>query len=173
MFDGEQILKADMLSIHNEKKQQRMKNQKRKPLILMGVRDNQKLAAFPGTQFAVILSSENQRKVHYAMPVRNMLYDGMDYKHQIDNYTHKHRENKDWGGPAEFLSGLNKDEKLIPVLTIVLYYGDDPWNGPKCLHDMITFPPELLPWKDYFPDYKLNLVTCSTVDYRNSKTGLS
>lgn len=172
VFGGEQILNAGMLSPCNEKKQQIVRGRKKHSVILKRIRDNQKIAQFPDGQLAVILASENQRLVHYAMPVRNMMYDCMDYADQIKNYVKKHRDKKDLKAGAEFLSGLKKDEKLMPVLTIVFYYGEEAWDGPGCLHDMIDFPEKLLPLKEYFPNYKLNLVSSATVDYHNFKTGL-
>lgn len=173
LFGGEQILNAEMLRPYNEKKLQRIRTRMNKLIILMRLRDNEKIADFPEGQLAVILATENQRHIHYAMPVKNMVYDCMDYVDQINTYTNKHGAKKDLKGGAEFLSGLKKNDKLAPVLTIVFYYGEDPWDGPNCLHDMIDFPPKLLPLKQHFPNYSLNLVSCSTVDPGNFKTGLS
>ena len=30
----------------------------------------------------------------------------------------------------EFLSGLRKGDKLIPIITAVVFLGDEPWDGP-------------------------------------------
>lgn len=30
-------------------------------------------------------------------------------------------------------------DKLNPILTMVLYYGKEPWNGPTCLNDMLNW----------------------------------
>ena len=37
---------------------------------------------------------------------------------------------------------------------------------------MLEIPEELLPWKDYIQDYKVNLVYSGTVNSRNFRTGL-
>ena len=57
----------------------------------------------------------------------------------------------------EFLSGWRKDEKLIPIITAVVYFGDTPWDGPKSLFEMLNVPDERL--YRFLNDYKLNLIS--------------
>ena len=53
-----------------------------------------------------------------------------------------------------------KEEKFVPVITIVIYYGtDEKWNGAKCLYDMLEINKELEP---FVSNYRLNLF-----DYHN------
>ena len=55
--------------------------------------------------------------------------------------------------PGVDLSPLKKEDRLVPVITLVLYMGEDPWNAAKRLHDLLDFseiPHEL---RDYVPDY--------------------
>ena len=42
----------------------------------------------------VLLGIENQTEVHYAMPVRNMLYDAMQYNQQVADIAAMHKEQK-------------------------------------------------------------------------------
>lgn len=42
----------------------------------------------------VLLGIENQTEVHYAMPVRNMLYDAMQYNQQVTEIAEKHKGKK-------------------------------------------------------------------------------
>ncbi len=77
----------------------------------------------------MLLGIENQTEVHYAMPVRNMLYDAMQYNQQVADTAAKHKEEKSRRDKqkqkisnAEFLSGFHKDDKLIPVITLVLFF---------------------------------------------------
>ena len=56
--------------------------------------------------------------MHYAMSVRNMLYDGLSYVGQIQRMWNKNVEKM---STAEFLSKFRKDDRLIPVLTLVFY----------------------------------------------------
>ncbi len=105
----------------------------------------------------LLLGIENQTQVHYAMPVRSMLYDALQYRDQIKQITKQRRLEKQKAiGSAEFLSGFQKDDHLQPVITLVVYFGTDPWDGPRSIHEMFCdLPPDLL---THIPDYKLHLV---------------
>lgn len=118
-------------------------------------RDVTKKVAF-GTNF-VILSIENQSDIHYAMPVRVMGYEFMDYNRQLKDIRAIHEKKKDLYG-AEYLSGFSKEDKLQPVCTLVIYYGKEPWTGPKRLSDMLDFKelPETV--KGVVADYPIHIV---------------
>ena len=106
----------------------------------------------------VIIGIENQDEVHYAMPVRNMLYDAAQYSKQVSNIAKGHRKNKSDKviTSGEFLGGYYKEDKLIPVITIVILWSDKEWDGPMSLHDMFDGVDEI---KDFVPDYKMNLIS--------------
>ncbi len=50
---------------------------------------------------------------------------------------------------------MKKADKLIPVITLVVYYGERPWDGATSLHGMLALGEEIAP---YVNDYKLLLV---------------
>ena len=109
-----------------------------------------------GTRF-VIIGIEEQSEIHYAMPVRAMGYDFLGYDMQLKKLRKRHALKKDLRGNAAFLSGIIPEEKLEPTITIVLYYGSEPWTGPRCLHDMLKledFPEEL---RQYINDYPIHI----------------
>ena len=57
---------------------------------------------------------------------------------------------------VEFSSVFQKEDRLHPVITVVIYFSTDPWDGPRSVHEMLSdIPPELL---DYIPNYKLHLI---------------
>ncbi len=121
-------------------------------------RDVIKKAAF-GTEF-VLLGIENQNSPHYAMAVRNMLYDAMRYKDQVEELVRSYGDRKGLKG-AEFLSGMKKDDKILPVVTLVLYWGTTEWDGSLDLHSMLKFPEDeavTAILKSCIPNYKLNFV---------------
>ncbi len=112
----------------------------------------------------LILGVENQSEVHYAMPVRNMLYDVLEYAGQVENTTKTHRKNKEYKGVStgEFLSGFYKNDKLIPVITLVIYFGVDEWDAPRSIYDMLEIKDkEILSFVNY---YKINLIAPSEID---------
>ena len=104
-----------------------------------------------------ILGLEIQDKTHYAMPLRTMTYDALGYIKEYNDIKKHHKLNKDsFCSPEEFLSGINKSDGFHPIITIVLYYGESLWDGPTCLSDMMISMSNNI--KEYFSDYKLNLV---------------
>lgn len=92
MFGGNQIIRPDMLAQENEKKILRAGKEGGRRIILRRIRDVQKLSLLEEGCLAVILAAEGQRTVHYAMPVRCMLYDGIDYTGQVGRITKKRKE---------------------------------------------------------------------------------
>lgn len=105
----------------------------------------------------VMIALENQSGIHYAMPLRIMRGDSFDYQEQWNKIAKKHRENKDLKG-NEFLSGFSKEDKLTPVITICIYLGEEPWDGPRCLKDMLNLQGISEEVCEQIVDYPLNLI---------------
>lgn len=109
-----------------------------------------------------ILGVEGQVGVHYAMPVRNALYDFMQLSHQVSETALSHKkmkhqkEEKYKPGSDEYLSGFWKTDKLVPVITLVIYWGSGAWDGPMSLKDMYAIQDEA--FLKYAPDYHINLI---------------
>ena len=104
--------------------------------------------------YSLILGIENQTTIHYAMPVRNMGYDAFHYASQVNSIS-KHSKSKN--NNVEFLSSLKKDDKIIPVITLVVYFGQKPWDGPMSIYEMFTTnEKEIL---KFVPNYKMNLIS--------------
>lgn len=106
----------------------------------------------------LILAVENQAHIHYAMPVKNMVYDAMQYAKQVEKAALSHKKSGDYKGTVsdEFLSGFKKEDCLIPVITLVIYFGNKEWDGPLSIHEM--FQEENKNILEYIPDYKMNLI---------------
>lgn len=100
----------------------------------------------------IILGCEDQSEVDYSMPIRTMLYDSLKYTEQQKNLELRKRKDGTY-----YHSKLRKNEKVLPVLTIVFYYGDKEWDVGKCIHDLIQWP-EDLELKSIIPNYKMNLL---------------
>ena len=86
--------------------------------------------------YYLYMGIENQTEIHYAMPVKNMLYDSLLYSQQVEALARYNRDNKETDNSAEFLSGFRKADKLIPIVTATVYWGDEPWDGPVNLKSM-------------------------------------
>lgn len=106
-----------------------------------------------GVEYA-LLGLENQEGIHYAMPLRALAYDVYAYNQQYAILRERHKASGELQGD-EYISRMKRTDRFLPVVTIVIYYGDKPWDGPLCLHDMLELPSEL---QDYVADYRLNLI---------------
>ena len=102
----------------------------------------------------VMLGMESQEHIHYAMPMRIMGYDYGTYKKQYDSNAKKYQTAKGLE-EDEYLSGMKKTDRFIPVITMVVYYGEKPWDGAVSLHGMLNIPEEM---KAFVNDYKILLV---------------
>jgi len=102
----------------------------------------------------VMLGMESQEYIHYAMPMRLMGYDYGTYKKQYDSNAKRYSTSKGME-EDEYLSGMKKTDKLIPVITIVVYYGEKPWDGAISLHGMLDIPEKMKPFVN---DYRMMLV---------------
>ena len=127
-----------------------------------------------GKAIYVILGAEIQGRVHYAMPVKNGLYDWIGYSNQVEETRKSFKKKKGLHKndaelyaedgilkikltSDEFLSGFRKNDRLIPIITAVIYVGADPWDGPRSLFDMIDISDKrILP---FLNDYKLNIIS--------------
>ena len=88
----------------------------------------------------LLLGIENQSDLHYALPVKNLVYDALNYMRQVNEITEMHKKKKDLKG-AEFLSGFSKDDKIYPVITLAVYFGAEEWDAPRSLKEM--FPSDI------------------------------
>lgn len=106
-----------------------------------------------------ILGVENQTEVHTAMPIRNMLYDAMTLTEQVLATAKSHKAAHNHGNDkAEFLSGFHRDDKVLPVITLVVYWGADDWDAPVTLREMYPEGVDESILK-YATDYKMNLIS--------------
>ena len=106
-----------------------------------------------------ILGVENQTEVHTAMPIRNMLYDAMTLTEQVVATAKSHKAAHNHGNDkAEFLSGFHRDDKVLPVITLVVYWGADDWDAPVTLREMYPEGVDEGILK-YATDYKMNLIS--------------
>ena len=79
---------------------------------------------------------ENQTKPDRTMPIRVMGYDWLVYDNQI-----KQRHGK---------------QKLLPVVTFVVYFGyDKRWDAPRSLRECFEISEDLEPW---FADYPIHVI---------------
>ena len=123
-------------------------------------RDNLKAATIMADDKAayLVLGVENESDVKYAEPVKNGLYDFLQYSKQVQMKSARHRKEKDRKGhdDGEFLSGFYREDKLTPVVTLVILFGAKKWDGPRTLHEMMSTQDSKI--LNLVADYKINLI---------------
>lgn len=105
----------------------------------------------------IIVGIEHQEAVNYGMPLTVMGYELGSYNKQKRHIARRNRQNRKTLKKGEFLYGLKKEDKLYPVITFVLYTGED-WDGAVNLKGILDFSniPEKL--KKLVQDYSINLI---------------
>lgn len=104
-----------------------------------------------------ILALENQNKTDYTLPYRCMQYDSLEYGKQLDELKQYNKENHCLKTAEERLSGVTKSDRLTPVYTVCLYHGEEPWDGPLTLRDMMDFGENEDGMSRFFTDYPMRL----------------
>ena len=140
IYDGEQMIKPEQLTDMDTTQYviPYHEDEKGKPEAAQKYRDTLKtLAVKTDDRYTyLVLGIENQSHVHYAMPVRNMLYDAMQLEKQVRDLASQHRKEGKNGTSEEYLSGMKKEDRLSPVITLVINFGGKKWDAPLSLREM-------------------------------------
>ena len=164
IFDGVQVIKPEELEpIEGETH------------ILLQTKDGKKqeihryrdiTMRWKGKMDLMILACENQDKIHYAMPVRTMIYDGLSYVQQM-KLMWDLRDEDDEITDDEFLSKFCKDDKICPVITLVFYFGEKEWDASLDLYGMFDIESMIRTNDDlrkYIPNYTINLIDAERIE---------
>ena len=154
LYQGQEIVKPENLMLVD-------------PKIQAYTRDV--LMLWNGRYGSYYLGIENQLIENYPMPYRILQYDCLVYKDQMDVLEKEHRKKKDLRSSEEFLSGIKASDRLIPCITIVIYYGTRPWQTNFSMKDMFDVKDE-----HHLIDFKMNLleVHSDTHQYKDNELDL-
>ena len=169
VFDGEQVIKPEELEELNSESgiviastiDEDGTEEKNKVYHRTEQRYRDLVMRWKGEAELAVLALENQDKIHYAMPVRGMLYDALSYADQMrqvwEQLTESERKNVD---ENEFFSRFRKQDRLCPVITIVFYYGEEPWDGATDLYELFEVKDKQLIHilQKYVSNYRMNLI---------------
>lgn len=127
-----------------------------------------------GTVYAVYVM-ENQETVDYGMLVRIMTEESLLYDKQRKEIMRRNRDSlqiheqsdenrqsrKSLLTDGEYLSAFRKTDRLTPVYTTVIYWGDKEWDAALSLRELIDFPEMDAELKEELlkkiPDYKIEV----------------
>ena len=154
IYDGEQVIRPEQLEERDPTEIALPYGTDGAAVPVQKFRDVQKLyaAMTDGSLEYVLYGIEAQSETHYAAAVKNNLYDAIEYAGQVEEAARSHRkamkqareqEKADSDveqrkpNAGEFLSGFWKTDRLIPSVTVMLYFAPDAWDGPLSLFDMM------------------------------------
>lgn len=161
LFDGQEVVKPEKLKETNTAEAEVVALRNGAEEVIQKSRDIAKI--YNDEVELVILGIENQQQVHFAMPMRVMVYDALSYERQYKEISSLHKKQNDLKG-AERISGFAVSDKLIPIITLVVYYGAEAWNGPKDLHDMIAIPQRTDAFKQFIGNYPMQLLEVREIE---------
>ena len=163
VFEGREVVKASQLLeanpvLHKADKDATL--ERNRDLVMKQSQDGQCFAIF---------TVENQEMIDYSMPARIMLQEALEYNRQIKTIAKRNKAAGIYYDSGERLYKFRKDDRLHPVVTLVVYWGEEEWTGAKTLHDMIDFRninqsagEEL---KKLVPEYPLHFLDLSTFEH--------
>ncbi len=154
LYEGEQVIKSEELEELDTDASDIVEIGEVKESV-KGARDVIKIAKkHDGVEY-VLLAIENQDGIHYAMPIRVMGYDHYSYNKQYNDRKNYYKDKGISLKDDEFISGIRKTDKFLPVITLVLYYGEKDWDGPRSLYDMLVIPDRI---KHFVGNYPINII---------------
>ena len=108
LFDGQEVIRAENLKELDTKEFLKLSGLNQKGQQISRIRDILKHAVIRSTGDCtyLIIGVENQTQIHYAMPVRGMIYDALNYGRQVNTISKNHRDKSDRGCHPDIL--INK-----------------------------------------------------------------
>lgn len=107
-----------------------------------------------------IFGIENQEERDNTMPIRVMGYDFASYDRQIQSIMKENKKQE----RSPYLQRIHDDQRLAPVITLVLSFDTEKWERPLSVRDMLKIPdgmPEVM--DSYIQNYRMNLVEVSRI----------
>lgn len=116
---------------------------------------------------------EIETESDYSMPERVMVYDACEYEQQIKEKHREHIRKKDYSSYREKKSRMKECDFLLPVVTVVLYLGEEHWEGRRTLLQMFhkTVRVDKFPG-EYMREYGFPLIEVHKVNPEDYQTDL-
>ena len=125
----------------------------------------------------IMLGVEIMETLDYTIPVKLMDYDAQELKRQIKDI--KQRNSMEivlhldkWASSGEFLYGLRKKDKLIPVYTVALYCGDGEYDGAGGIQEMMDTMGLDEECRGMLKDYPIKVYHLKDLKEENYENGL-
>lgn len=98
---------------------------------------------------------ENQTDINRAMPIRDMGYVYTGYAKQVRTLVAQNKAEN----CSAYTKVLHEGQKLMPIATFVLYFGEEEWKEPLSLMDILDIPErEKDFWSRLIDDYRIRVI---------------
>ena len=107
------------------------------------------------------LGLENQDSVNLIYPWRLMEWDCLTYGKEIEEIQERNTADEEkYGTEDDFKYHYKKEDRLEPILNLMLYWGKRKWKEPLCLRDMMEDMP-VVPkrLRCLAGDYKVHMIS--------------
>ena len=140
IFDGKPVVSAlnlmkeenELLDEDGQTPPTKQEKQQRRSIV-----DMARQIVIDGKPFAYVYL-EHQSSVDYAMALRGARTTILGLWNQFQEARKKHKQCRDLLSGAEYLSGMKAEEVFLPVYVLVVYFGNEPWNGKRRLSDLFV-----------------------------------
>ena len=95
--------------------------------------DNVKLWRYEDMGF--ILVWEPEESLHFALPVKYMNYESIQYAKEYKKIMLQHRKRKDLAN-EEYMCGFSRKDELMTVVTLGIYLGENKWSAATRLSEI-------------------------------------
>ncbi|WP_216696892.1 Rpn family recombination-promoting nuclease/putative transposase [Anaerostipes faecalis] len=158
LFSGKQIIHPENLKEINSEEVFVQRDKEAKGLNQVIKRYRDVFMEYVAGDIHFLLGVESQSEIDYSMPIRVMLYDALSYDGQKRNL--EIRVNQKSG--KTYRSKMTKSQKIYPIITLVLYHGEQEWEGDKSIYGIMNqMGMEKYNIQKYIYNYKINLIDIS------------
>ena len=140
---------------------------------LAGDTDKSRDVFMKDTEYQILYGLELETESDYSMPARVMVYDACEYERQIRKIAGTRKKTQTKGTYREKKSRLRAEDYLLPVITVVLYLGEDHWEGRRKLSDLFQVPDKIKKrLEGRIPEYDFRLIEADYVNAEDYETDL-
>ncbi len=105
------------------------------------------------------LGIENQETINLTFPWRLLEMDCLEYARQIEEIQQKNEDKGvSYDKDDDYKYRFKKENRLVPMLNLILYWGKEKWKKPISLRDMVNMEGIPEGMKKMFQDYKIHIV---------------
>ena len=123
----------------------------------------------------MILAVEVAATQDYSLPVRVMDYDAQELKRQVKDIGNRRRSEKKNTGQkpqdaATYINDLRKEDRLIPISTIVLYCGEGVYEGGTSVRTLLDTQGLPGGFKELLQNYRIRIYSLQELVEENYET---